>query len=68
LTPSQITFRTKGDYVATGEVEALSLATGKVEWGTKVPTMAAGNELGMRWAARAKQQRKSERKWLKRKR
>jgi glucose dehydrogenase len=26
----------------TGEVEALSLATGKVEWGTKVPTMPLG--------------------------
>jgi glucose dehydrogenase len=27
---------------ATGEVEALSLATGKVEWDTKVPTMPLG--------------------------
>ena len=26
----------------TGEVEALSLATGKVEWDTKVPTMPLG--------------------------
>ena len=27
---------------ATGEVEALSLATGKVEWDTKVPTLPLG--------------------------
>jgi alcohol dehydrogenase (cytochrome c) len=39
---SLTTFRTKGHYVATGEVEALSLATGKVEWDTKVPTMPLG--------------------------
>ena len=39
---SLTTFRSKGDYVATGEVEALSLATGKVEWDTKVPTMPLG--------------------------
>ena len=39
---SLTTFRTKGNYVATGEVEALSLATGKVEWDTKVPTMPLG--------------------------
>jgi alcohol dehydrogenase (cytochrome c) len=39
---SLTTFRTNGHYLATGEVEALSLATGKVEWDTKVPTMPLG--------------------------
>ena len=32
----------KAGVPATGEVEALSLATGKVEWDTKVPTMPLG--------------------------
>jgi outer membrane protein assembly factor BamB len=32
----------KGTSAPTGEVEALSLATGKVEWDTKVPTMPLG--------------------------
>ena len=33
---------TKGAGPATGEVEALSLATGKVEWDTKVPELPLG--------------------------
>lgn len=33
---------TKASSAATGEVEALSLATGKVEWDTKVPSMPLG--------------------------
>jgi alcohol dehydrogenase (cytochrome c) len=39
---SLTTFRENGGYVASGEVEALSLSTGKVEWDTKVPTMPLG--------------------------
>jgi alcohol dehydrogenase (cytochrome c) len=39
---SLTTFRTNSHYVASGEVEALSLATGKVEWDTKVSTMPLG--------------------------
>jgi alcohol dehydrogenase (cytochrome c) len=33
---------TKGAGSATGDVEALSLATGKVEWDTKVPQLPLG--------------------------
>ncbi len=39
--PTSVT-ATKGAGAATGEVEALSLATGKVEWDTKVPTLPLG--------------------------
>ncbi|MGH9107400.1 MAG: PQQ-binding-like beta-propeller repeat protein, partial [Acidimicrobiales bacterium] len=39
---SLTTYSTTEHPPETGEVEALSLATGKVEWGTKVPTMPLG--------------------------